>query len=267
LRLVAIAVLEFVLVLMLLENWLVYKPSGPEDWQPPPNPAIEDVALKAADGTALHGWWLPRKKSTGAVIYFHGNAGNLSWRGGTLLSLSKYLNEPVLIVDYPGYGKSEGSPSEAGCYAAADAAYEWLTDVQKIPGENILIYGASLGGGVAVDLASRKPHRALVIVKTFTSMPDVGKTVLPFLPVQWLMRNRYDSLEKIPLCKGPIFIAHGDADDLVPFSQGERLYQAAAQPKEFLRLEGATHNDGLPPQFFESLRLFLAKTAPLPVGN
>jgi uncharacterized protein len=265
--LLTIALLGAVFVLTWLENWLVYKPAGPNEWQPPPDPAIQDVALTAADGTALHAWWYPRAGSSGAVLYLHGNAGNLSWRGNSLINLRQLLQEPVLIVDYPGYGKSQGKPTEAGCYAAADAAYDWLTTVQNIPGENILLYGASLGGGVAVDLASRKPHRALILVKTFTTMPEVGQRMLPFLPVHWLMTNHYDSLGKLPLCKGPIFIAHGDADDLVPFAHGERLFEAAVGPKEFLRLPGAEHNDALPPLFFEKLGRFLAQTAPLPASN
>jgi uncharacterized protein len=257
------------LVLMLLENWMVYKATGPEDWQVPPNREVQDVQLTAADGTLLHGWWLPREGSKGAVIYFHGNAGNLSGRGQMLVVLRQELSEPVLIVDYPGYGKSGGSPSEAGCYASADAAYNWLTDVQKIPGENIILYGASLGGGVAVDIASRKPYRALVLIKTFTTMPEVGQNMLPYFPVRWLMRNRFNSLEKLKLCQGPVFIAHGDADDLVPFAHGERLFQAAPGPKEFLRLPGSGHDDSLPAEFFGGLKQFLARTAPLtaPVAN
>jgi fermentation-respiration switch protein FrsA (DUF1100 family) len=245
-----------------LENWLIYKPAGPDDWQP--NAQMQDISLSTADGVKLHAWWLPKSDARGAVLFLHGNAGNLSSRGSLMSVLRHELGESVLIVDYPGYGKSEGSPSEAGCYAAADAAYDWLTNAQKIPSESLIIFGASLGGGVAVDLASRKPHRALVLAKTFTSMPDVAQTVMPFFPVRWVMRNRFDSLGKLDLCKRPIFIAHGDADTLIPFSQGERLYQAAHEPKQFLRLPGGDHNDPLPDAFFVALKQFLAKSAAAP---
>src|SRR5205823_4469722 len=153
----------------------------------------------------------------GAALYFHGNGGNLSWWGDSLHVLSDKLGESVLIVDYPGYGKSQGQPSEAGCCAAADAAYEWLTAVKKIAGEQVLIFGESLGGGVAVDLASRKAHRGLVLIKTFTSLPDVGQRIHPYFPIRLLMRNRFDSLSKIALCTRPTFVTHGDADGLVPF--------------------------------------------------
>jgi fermentation-respiration switch protein FrsA (DUF1100 family) len=255
------------LVLLLLENWLIYRPSGPEDWLAKPQGEIEDVALVSADGTRLHGWWYAKPGSGTALLFFHGNAGNLSWRGDAMMSLRDQLDVGVLIIDYPGYGKSQGRPTEAGCYAAADAAYDWLTTEQRIPGPNVLLCGESLGGGVAVDLASRKPHRALILIKTFTSMPDVGQGLYPFMPVRLLMRNRFDSLAKLDDCKQPIFVAHGDNDHVIPFSHGERLYTAAHAPKQFLRLEGADHNDPLPFEFYEQLKSFLAASAPLPVDD
>jgi fermentation-respiration switch protein FrsA (DUF1100 family) len=256
-----------IIVLMLLENWLVYRPSGPEEWAKPPDPLIQDVELTTADGTKLHAWWFAKEGSPTALLYLHGNGGNLSWRGTTIAKFRQELDCSVMIVDYPGYGKSEGRPSEAGCYAAADAAYLWLTTTPKIRGDQIILYGASLGGGVAVNLASRQPHRALVLVKTFTSMPDVGQSIYPIVPVRWLMRNRYDSLAKIAQCKRPIFIAHGDADTLVPFSHGERLFEAANEPKEFLRLEGADHNDAVPEEFFVHLKAFLGRTTQVSGGR
>lgn len=193
----------------------------------------------------------------------------MSYRRDSIAKLREKLGESVLIIDYPGFGKSTGRPTEQGCYAAADAAYKWLTTTKGIAADNLVLFGASLGGGVAVDLASRKPHRALILVKTFTSIPDVGQSIYPFLPVRWLMCNRFDSLSKIDLCKSPIFIAHGDADTIVPFALGERLYQAAPQPKKFLRLKGADHNHMLPEEFFTELKSFLSATAvqPVPAGK
>jgi fermentation-respiration switch protein FrsA (DUF1100 family) len=123
-----------------------------------------------------------------------------------------------------------------------------------------LIYGGSLGGGVAVDLASRRPHRALVLAKTFTSMADTAQCLYPWLPCHWLVRNRFDNLEKIGKCSMPIFIAHGTADGLIPFSQGERLFAAAPVPKRFLAMEGVGHDSGFSPDFFPSLRDFFAET-------
>jgi fermentation-respiration switch protein FrsA (DUF1100 family) len=245
---------------MALENWLVYHPvRASQDWVEPPSDRIQDVELHTAEGTPIHAWWCPYEGARGAVLYCHGNAGNLSHRGSTLLALQRSLQQSVLIFDYPGYGKSGGRPSEAGCYAAADAAYDWLVRQQKILPRDILLYGGSLGGGVAVDLASRKPHRALVLLKTFTSTPDVAQSLYPWLPVRWLMRNCFDNLGKIHLCKQPVFIAHGTTDAVVPFVQGERLFAAANEPKAFLSMEGVDHNDPVTPDFFVELQKFLAQ--------
>jgi fermentation-respiration switch protein FrsA (DUF1100 family) len=249
-----------IIVLMALENSLVYHPTPASlDWQPAPDAQVQDVELRTADGTRIHAWWLPREGARGAVLYCHGNAGNLSHRGGAVVGLNKVLQESVLIFDYPGYGRSAGKPSEAGCYAAADAAYDWLVDKQHIAPRDIILYGGSLGGGVAVDLASRKPHRALLLLKTFTSMPDVGQKLYPWLPVRWLMRNRFNSREKIARCRQPVFIANGTADRLVPYALGQRLFAAANEPKQFYCLEGADHNDPIPPELLAAFQRFLTQ--------
>jgi fermentation-respiration switch protein FrsA (DUF1100 family) len=258
----AIIYVGVIVLLLAFENQMVYHPSGPDEWYPPPSSIVQDVELATADGTKIHGWWFPHRRSQQALLYFHGNAGNLSWRGEAMMLLRERLGVAVLIVDYPGFGKSGGSVGEAGCYAAGDAAYAWLTGSQKIPGDQVIIYGSSLGGGIAVDLASRNPHRALVLVKTFTTMPEVGQEVYPWLPVRWLMRNRFDSLGKLDKCRSPIFVAHGTADQTVPFVHGERLYAAAHEPKQFLAIEGWGHNSALPAEFFVQLQAFLARTAP-----
>jgi fermentation-respiration switch protein FrsA (DUF1100 family) len=252
--------LGVLLLLLALENRFVYFPATvAENWEAPPSDRIEDVQLTSSDGVKIHAWWFLREGAKGAILYCHGNAGNLSHRGQSMLALQKEMGESVLIFDYPGYGRSQGQPSEAGCYAAADAAYDWLLSVPKVPGEGIILYGGSLGGGVAVDLAARRPHRALLLAKTFTSMPDVGKHLHPWLPVHWLMHNRFDNLAKIGKCAGPVVIASGTADELIPFSQGERLFAAANEPKLFVPLEGSDHNAPLPLDFFRAVREFLTK--------
>jgi len=180
-----IAYLGVIVVLMALENWMLFRPTlASEDWVEPAlhHLTVEDVELQTADGTRIHGWWCPihpplpqgggrggRDEATGALLYCHGNAGNLSHRTLGLVAWLKHLRLPVFIFDYPGYGKSDGKPTEKGCYAAADAAYDWLTQSKKILPERILVYGSSLGGGVAVDLVSRKAHRALILSKAVTS--------------------------------------------------------------------------------------------------
>ncbi len=227
---------------------------------------MEDVQLRTGEGTMIHGWWCPVpgwRPEQGAMLYCHGNAGNLSSRADVIREWQEGLGQAVLIFDYPGYGRSEGKPGEAGCYAAADAAYDWLTQVKKVPAERVLIYGGSLGGGVAVDLASRKPHRALVLVKTFLSVADTAQSIYPWLPARWLVRNRFDSASKIQRCTKPVFIAHGTNDSLIGFTQGERLFQLANEPKCFLRMEGIDHGDALPGDFFPTLQRFLAANAAL----
>src|SRR5262249_49120336 len=147
----------------------------------------------------------------------------------------------VLIIDYPGYGRSQGKPSEAGCSAAAQAAYDWLTTTKNVPAKRILIYGSSLGGAIATDLASKNPHRALVLLMTFSSLPVGAQWLYRGLRARWLVRSHLNSRAKIGKGAAPIFIAHGPADDIIPISLGERLYQAAPEPKRFLRMEGRGH--------------------------
>ncbi len=259
--------LGVIVLLLLLENKLVFHPTAATEWWvKPPNDRVQDVELRSADGTRLHAWWCPAEGWTpeqGAVLYCHGNAGNLSIRGSFVADWQKEMGASVLIFDYPGFGKSDGSPTETGCYAAADAAYDWLVRTQHIPAERVVIFGKSLGGGVAVDLASRKPHRALVLMKTFTSMGDVAQCLYPWLPARWLVRNRFDSASKIASTGRPVFVTHGTLDTLVPYKLGRQLFAAAAEPKRFLPMEGIGHNDQHTPDFFPSLRSFLAEYAPL----
>jgi uncharacterized protein len=249
-----------VAMLLLIENKLVYHPTtAAENWIPPHIADIQDVYLTCADGTRVHAWYCSCPGSDEALLYCHGNAGNLSQRGASVVKLRDVLKVAVLIIDYPGYGKSDGSPSEQGCYQAADAAHVWLTDEKKFAPKKILLYGASLGGGVITDLASCKDHRALVLIKTFTSLPDVASELFWWLPVpkRAIMRNRFDSLSKIASCRGPVFIAHGTQDELIPCTHGKRLYEAANDPKLFMALPGQGHNDALPEELFNSLKDFL----------
>jgi fermentation-respiration switch protein FrsA (DUF1100 family) len=241
-----------------LERKLLFHPTPhTEHWLPaPPWIEVQDVWLPIGEGR-IHAWWFPRTDARGVVLLCHGNAGNLSHRLETVVALMRALDVSVLIFDYPGYGRSSGKPSEAGCYAAADAAYDWLRKVQGIPPEQIVLFGESLGGGVATDLAVRQPHRALVLVRTFTSIPDMAKKYVGFASCGSLVRNRFDNRAKIGDCPRPVFIAHGDADRLIPFSQAEELFQAAPQPKQFFLMKGCGHNDPLPAEFLEALADFL----------
>lgn len=260
---VVVLVLYGVLLVLFksLENSLVYHPStADEAWLSPPSERVRDVRMTTQTGDDIHAWWLPTDdpKPTGAILICHGNGGNLSHRGRMMADLTNATGLPVLIFDYPGYGKSIGKPSEGGCYDAGIAAVKWLFD-QGIPTANVVLLGESLGGGVATELATKLPPRALVLVKTFTSLPAAAKWHYPWLPTHTLMSNRFDTLFKLPKLTCPVFIAHGTADRVVPFKHAEELFAAANEPKRFLRLEGQDHNAWLTADFHTALAEFLAR--------
>jgi alpha-beta hydrolase superfamily lysophospholipase len=253
------------LLLLALEDRLVFHPvSAAQRWiDPPPGYMVREIGLQTEDGTRLHARWYPCEGSRGAVLICHSRAGNvtLECRARDLEGWHREVGVSVLIFDYPGYGRSEGRPSEAGCYAAAEAAYQWLTDEKGLPADQVVLYGRSLGSAVAVDLASRRPHRALILVSPFTSLPDVVHHLYPVLPAEALMRNRFPSLAKIGRCTQPVFMVHGTADRQVPFELGQELFAAANEPKRFLAVEGAHHGDCLTAAFFPAVHEFLARKA------
>jgi fermentation-respiration switch protein FrsA (DUF1100 family) len=243
-----------------LENRMVYHPRPFDEAGSPDAIQATDVELTTPAGKKVYARWYPQPGARGAVLYCPGNAGNLQTRAEAVRDLWAGLGESVLIFDYPGYGRSEGTPNEAACYEAADAAYDWLVREAKVPAERLLLYGESLGGGVAVNVASRRPHAALVLVRTFTSVPDVADYQMPLFPGYWLMNNRFDSISKIGQCKQPVFIAHGDQDQLIPVRQAEQLARACGSAAVELHvMRNIGHHDRLPTDFYPELRAFLAK--------
>lgn len=204
--------------------------------------AFEPVTLATADGEKLAAWWVPHERAAGTVLILHGNAGNISHRIDYLTMLNR-LGYASLIVDYRGYGRSTGSPSERGTYRDAEAAWDWLTKEKGVAAGDTILLGESLGGAVAAWLAARVKPRALVIASTFTSVPELGAQVYPFLPVRLISRFRYDTRQAIKAVKAPILVAHSRDDDIIPFAHGKALYEAASEPKRFLEMRGG-HNDG-----------------------
>ena len=204
--------------------------------------AFEDLRLTAADGTALHAWFVPLQEDSPVILLCHGNAGNIASRLDKLLALRR-AGAAVLLFDYRGYGRSAGRPDEQGTYQDAEAAYLWLADVKKVPAGRIFIHGESLGGAVTVELALRRRAAGLVLESTFTSVVEMCRRVFPFLPARLVVRLRYDSLSKIPRLSCPLLLLHSPDDDLVPFAMGRRLFAAAPEPKAFVELRGG-HNDG-----------------------
>ncbi|MFO0845213.1 MAG: alpha/beta hydrolase [Gemmataceae bacterium] len=248
-----------------LENYLLFPGARDREWlEPPPRLRVRDVELSSADGNKIHAWWTVPEGWTpqrGAIHYSHGNGGNLSHRWPTMERWRKELGRAVLIYDYPGYGKSTGRPTEAGCYAAAEAAYRWLVEEQRVPPKEVILLGSSLGGAMAIELASRHPCRVVVSCSTFTSFPDMAQLQFPLLPARWMVRTRLDNLAKVAKLSCPVFLVHGTADTLIPHGMGERLYSAANEPKRFVSLPGHPHAHPDQPEVYESVRAFLAETA------
>jgi uncharacterized protein len=249
-----------VILMCMLENSLVYRPDTAADhWEDPPDPAIEEVIFPSSDGTLIHAWHLPCPGSSETLLLCHGNGGNISYRGGSLIRFRQHLGCATLVFDYPGYGKSAGSPNEERCYAAAEGALTWLSESKDTPSQRVILYGESLGGGVAVEMAIRHKHRALVLAKTFTDLPSVAQRLYRWLPVKLLMHNRFDNLRKMPEVKGPIFITSATHDELIPYAHGVKLFEAAHEPKQFFKLDGQDHGDRLPDEFMIALLEFLDK--------
>jgi len=259
LRAVVLGCLGALLLAMFLENQLIFFPSRfPEgDWQPR-GLAVEDAWFEAADKTRLHGWYVPHPQARGVLLFCHGNAGNITHRAEAIRLLHDRVGLSVLVFDYRGYGRSQGRPSESGVLADAVAARAWLARRAGIEPNQIIVFGESIGGAVAVDVAAHGGARALILENTFTSLPDVAAYHFPWLP-KWLLRTRLDSLSKIGRYHGPLLQSHGDPDSVVPFPLGKRLFEAANQPKQFLRYPGCDHNDPRPLEYYDALARFVAE--------
>lgn len=243
----------------------LYYPSSRIDFDPASMALpYEDVWFMSEDGHRLHGWWIPHENARGTVLHCHGNAGNIGDRIWIAADLHR-LGVNVFLFDYRGYGKSRGLPTEKGTYEDARAAYEVVRaahdDAEEPP---VVVYGQSLGGAVAVQLACDKPVRGLIVESTFSSTVDMGKALYPWLPVALLATYRYDSVAKVPTLRMPKLFAHSRTDDLIPFEFGTRLFEAAAEPKQFVELTGG-HNDACwatSTSYWAAVEAFLARTLP-----
>jgi hypothetical protein len=203
----------------------------------------EAVTLIATDGVRLNGWFVPVAKPRATVLFFHGNAGNISHRLDTL-ELLHSLNLAVFIIDYRGYGESEGKPTEEGLYRDAEAAWDYLTETRGIPTHEILLFGRSLGGAVAAYLAEHHSALGLVLDSTFTSVPEVAAQLYPWIPVRILTRYWYDTGSRLPNIEIPVLFIHSPDDEVIPFSHSQTLYELAREPKCFVEIQGG-HNTGL----------------------
>jgi alpha-beta hydrolase superfamily lysophospholipase len=200
-----------------------------------------DVWLQV-DGQRVHAWLnSARGERLGTVLFFHGNAGNISHRQQTMLFWAHHGMD-LMIVDYPGYGQSEGRPTEANTYATAQAAWDFLTAQEHIPADEIVVHARSLGGGIGTWLASQEHPRALILESSFLSIPDMAQELFPWVP-RWMVRIRYPSRDRIAGIQCPVLIAHSREDEVIPYRHGRGLFDAAREPKMFLELQGG-HNGG-----------------------
>ncbi len=236
--------LLFSLLLYIFQSRFVY---FPDNTPPRITPAgfdlsYETVTLTTADGLKLQGWWVPYENPRATLLFLHGNGGNISHRVQKL-QLYHRLGLSVLIIDYRGYGLSEGYPTEQGTYLDAETAWIYLTQIHRIPARDIIIYGESLGGAVATWLAGQVTAGAVIIESTFTSIEAMGKHFYPFLPINLITRTRYPALEYIQAITQPVLVIHSPADEIVPYAMSRELFEAANSPKDFLEIRG-DHNGG-----------------------
>jgi fermentation-respiration switch protein FrsA (DUF1100 family) len=220
-----------------LERSFLYHPQ-PRGAGPDAGSGIEVVEIATADGERLVGWWLPPRDGKPVILYFHGNASTLEGDVGRWRRIAAE-GAGFLAIDYRGFGGSTGAPTEKGLHQDAAAAYGWLT--KRVPADNIVIHGFSLGSGVAVRLASQRPARALVLEAPYTSIVDMAGQVTR-IPVGSLVRDRFMSSEAITKVHMPVLMIHGDRDSVIPFAQGQKLYSLAHGPKTFVRMIGSDHN-------------------------
>jgi len=203
---------------------------------------FESLMLATEDGEKIHAWWVPATDPRGTVLFLHGNAGSIASRVDYLRMFHR-LAYSTLIIDYRGYGLSSGKPSEEGTYRDAQAAWKHLQVDRNLPAAKIAVLGESMGGGVATWLAARQQPGALILLSTFTSIPDLAAELYPFLPARWLSRIRYDSRAILQAgLPTALLVAHSPSDEVVPFAHGKRLFATASGPKQFLELAGS-HNE------------------------
>lgn len=261
LRILVLAYIGLAIALYFGQSNLVYMPSQTLTETPATiGLKFEDIQITTKDNVNLDAWFVPAKENDqigkGVILFCHGNGGNIGNRV-SYLPIFKDLGLSTFLFDYRGYGKSEGKPTEAGTYADVEAAWQYLTQERKISPKKIIIYGESLGGAIAAYIAQltsqdlKNNAGGLVLASTFTSISDRASELYSFLPIRFLSRFYYNSLERLPSIKIPVLIIHSTEDEIIPFHHSDRNFQAANQPKKLVKLRG-DHNSG----FLDSLETY-----------
>jgi fermentation-respiration switch protein FrsA (DUF1100 family) len=244
-----------VLLAWVFQARLLYLPGlpGREHVATPADIGLEyrEIRLSAEDDVELDAWYIPSDPDRATLLFFHGNAGNISHRLESL-RLFHRLGLSVLIIDYRGYGRSEGRPSEAGIRKDARAAWRWLTEAAAAEPGEIILFGRSLGAAVAAELAREVEPGAVLLESPFRSVPEMAQSAYPFLPGRWLARFEHATEDYVREINAPVLVIHSEDDEIIPFSHGQAVYEAARQPKALLRIRGG-HNTG----FLESRDIYL----------
>ena len=257
--------LVYAAFLLSSENKIIFHPSRYPDgfWNPASQGVLaQDIYFTAEDGVKLHGWFIPAENAVATLLWFHGNAGNISHRLDNIQRLVR-LNLNVFIFDYRGYGRSEGVPSEAGIYKDSQAAYDAVLRLDGVSVDTLFLFGRSLGGICAVQTAMNWPAKGLILESVFTNSSDMARKIFPLIPLGWAMKSKLDAVIKVPHLKLPKLFLHGTEDEIVPYEMGRKLFDAAAEPKTFYRINGAGHNDTYVlggDEYFNALNQFITET-------
>jgi uncharacterized protein len=245
LRIVLGVLIGATLCLVLLEKRLIYYPAAALDATPKDlGLAFEEVAIDVEAGVKLHGWFIKSGKEPGVatVLFSHGNAGNIADRLDRVQQW-RDLGADFFLYDYRGYGRSTGSPDEEGTYRDGRAAYDFLVKTRRVDPKRLVLMGESLGCAISMQIAAEREAAGLVLEAPFASIAHMAGAIYPFLPLRPFIRTRYDNVAKAARLKMPVFVIQGTRDEVIPVAQGRMVFEAAPQPKQFLAVEGARHND------------------------
>lgn len=249
------------ILLFIMQSKLVYFPSREIICTPTDiRLKYEDLTIETSDGLKLNAWFIPAESATGTALFCHGNGGNICYSLDVVETLNK-LKLNVLLFDYRGYGKSEGSPTETGTYIDAETAYQYLLKDKNVPEKEIIVIGRSLGAAIAANLAKNHKPRLLVLESGFSSTADVAAKQYPIFPVRLLCRYKYKTADYVKDLKCPLLVIHSPEDEIIPYSNGKKIFNSAKAPKEFLEIRGS-HNEGFTDSgdlYVNGLRNFIEK--------